>query len=199
MNSLLNSAQEIMEILNELPMVISCELYGSLSTGKADELSDIDIFIDVSGYDNGKFMLEVVDLLKNKLNIIYSDYAPSLIPNSYIVSIAIDENNPFKIADLNCIAAPHCETVTKSMIENNLLSHTVKVWTANLKHFVRGENCQDDIMRMARRLNGVQIEGLSEPEILEECLTWIENNSHLDWDLCEMIASCRRCFEELIG
>ena len=122
-----------------------------------------------------------------------------MIPNSYIVSIAIDANNPFMIVDLNCIATPHCETVTKSMIENNLLSHTIKVWVANLKHFVRGKECRDDIMRMARRLKGVQVEDSSELELLEECLKWIENNSHLDLGLCEIIASCKRCFEELIG
>ncbi|MDE7295022.1 MAG: nucleotidyltransferase domain-containing protein [Oscillospiraceae bacterium] len=197
MKNLMNSAREIMGILNELPMVRSCELCGSLSTGRADELSDIDILVDVSGYDNGRFMLEVTELLKVKLNIVYSDYAPSLMPDNYIVSIAIDANDPFLIADLDCIAEPHCETVTKSMIENDLLCHTIKVWTADLKHFVRGADCMGDIMRMARRLKGVRTDGLSEPEILEECLKWMENNSPPDSELCEMIASCRRCFEEL--
>lgn len=197
MKNLMNSAREIMEILNELPMVRSCELCGSLATGRADELSDIDIRVDVSGYDNGRFMLEVPELLKGKLNIVYSDYAPSLIPGNYIVSVATDENDPFLIADLDCIAEPHCESVTKGMIENDLLCHTIKVWTADLKHFVRGKECREDIMRMARRLKGVRIDGLSESGILEECLKWMENNSPSDSKLCEMIASCRRCFEEL--
>ncbi len=199
MRRLMNSAREIMEILNELPMVKSCELCGSLAAGRSDEFSDIDIRVDVSGYDNGRFMLEVPKLLKDKLNIVYSDYAPSLIPGNYIVSVAIDANDPFMIADLDCIAAPHCETVTKGMIENDLLCHTIKVWTADLKHFVRGKECREDIMRMARRLKGVRTDGLSESEILEECLKWMENNSRPDPGLCEIIASCRRCFEELTG
>lgn len=36
MKNLMNSAREIMEILNELPMVRSCKLCGSLAAGRSD-------------------------------------------------------------------------------------------------------------------------------------------------------------------
>lgn len=68
------------DVINSFPIVNSCKLYGSLANNVEDELSDIDIKVDVSGYDNGKFMLEVPHLLKKELNIIYYDFAPVLFP-----------------------------------------------------------------------------------------------------------------------
>ena len=99
------------EMIRSLPMVKSCELYGSIANNTEDDLSDIDIRVDVSGYDNGRFMLEVPHLLEEKMNIIYSDFAPSLAPRQYIVSLAVSEENPFAVIDINCVAEPHCATV----------------------------------------------------------------------------------------
>jgi len=194
-----SKANELMAIINEIPTVKECKLYGSLSTNTHDELSDIDIEIDVSGYDNGLFMLELTELLKDQVTIYYSDYAPSLIPDQYIVSIAIDANNPFLIIDLNCIAVPHCTTVTRQQVmeKNEKYAHTLKVWTANLKHYVRGAECYNDIMKMAKRLSIKDIEVKDEVELLEETLCWLEDN--VENNLCEYIKSCRRVFEEMVN
>ena len=88
-HSLRDKANEIITFLNEIPMVRKCSIYGSLAANTYDELSDIDIEVDVSGYDNGQFMLELVELMKGKFSIYYSDYAPSLIPDRYIVILSI--------------------------------------------------------------------------------------------------------------
>ena len=53
-------------------------LYDNIANNTEDELSDIDIKIDVSGYDNGKFMLELPHLIK-KMNVVYYDFAPSTL------------------------------------------------------------------------------------------------------------------------
>ena len=191
-------AEELMEILGKIPEVNSCTVYGSLTNGKSDELSDIDIEIDVSGCDNGQFMLRLVDLLKDKLNIFYYDYAPSLIPDDYIVSIALDENNPFLIADLKCIADPHFTTVTKQQAKdlNNKFAHTLKLWTANLKHFARGKDCRDDIVGMAQKLKIANIDNKDEKMLLEETLSWLENN--VADDLQTFIQLCGVKFYELL-
>lgn len=198
-NSLINKANEIISILKEIPAVKGCVLYGSLSTDTYDELSDIDIEVDVSGSDNGQFMLELTEMLKDNITIYYSDYAPSLIPDKYIVSIAIDVNNPFLIVDLSCSAVPHCTTVTKQQVmeRNEKYVHTLKVWTANLKHYVRGIECYDDILRMAKRLSIADIDTKDEAELLEESLCWLEDN--VENNLDEYVESCRRIFEELIN
>lgn len=198
-DSLRDTANEIIAFLNEIPVVRKCSIYGSLAKDTYDELSDIDIEIDVSGYDNGQFMLELVELIKGKLTIYYSDYAPSLIPERYIVSIAIDEKNPFLMVDLCCCAMPHCTTVTKQQAseKNNKYMHILKLWTANLKHYVRGKECYGDIVRMGKKLPIEDIEIKAEVEILERTLRWLEEN--VEHGLYEFIESCRRRFDELVN
>ena len=192
-------ANDLITLLNEIPAVKKCSIYGSISTDAQDELSDIDIEVDVSGYDNGEFMLELVELLKEKLCIYYSDYAPSLIPDKYIVSIAIDKDNPFLLADLCCIAKPHCTTVTKqqALKKNEKYTHILKLWTANLKHYVRGNECYDDIVRMAKKLALEDVDIKDEAEILEKTLCWLEKN--VENGLYEFVKSCRRKFEDLVN
>ena len=53
---------------------------------------------------------------KKQFNVYYSDYAPSLIPEKYIGTIAIDKDNSFLIIDLCCCAEPYCTTVTKQLV-----------------------------------------------------------------------------------
>ena len=189
-------SKKCLDIIKSLPQVKSCELYGSIANNTEDELSDIDIKVDVSGYDNGKFMLEVSKLIQNKLHVVYYDFAPSLAPNSYIVSIAISSENPFAILDLNCVATPHCQTVLKEHIVNDVYSHTLKVWVANLKHYARGFECYSDIARMAKRLKIQGIYSKDEKELLEDVLTWLEQNQTSDF--AKYVSSCRECFENLV-
>lgn len=197
MNELLRSrVDEIIAAISEIPAVKGCSIYGSLAADTCDEMSDIDIEVDVSGSDNGKFMLELSGLLKDKLKIYYSDYAPSLVPDRYIVSVAIDENNPFLIADLCCSAQPHCTTVTRQQVaaENNAFTHMLKLWTANLKHYRRGAECRADISRMAGKIGIEDIAGKDEAALLEETLCWLESNA--DSGLKGFVESCRKKFEE---
>lgn len=199
MNAFLKiKAAEITAILDEITEIKHCAIYGSLATDTYDDLSDIDINIDVSGSDNGQFMIRLVEMLAKKLRIYYYDYAPSLIPDKYIVSVAIDEYNPFLIVDLQCSAQPHCTTVTKQQViqMNNEFSHMLKLWTANLKHYARGAECYDDIIRMARKLKFVDIDTKDEIELLEETLCWLECN--VSDELSTFITSCRDKFNELL-
>lgn len=198
-HSLRDKADEIISFFNEIPAVNNWTVYGSLVTNTYDELSDIDIEIDVSGYDNGQFMLDVVEILKDKFHIYYFDYAPSFVPDKYVVSIALDKDNPFLIADLCCCAEPHCTTVTKQQVleKNKKHTHMLKLWTANLKHYVRGNECHDDIVRMAMKISVEDIDTKNEVEILAETLCWLEEN--IENDLNEFVESCRRKFEELVN
>lgn len=190
-------AEEIVGILKGLPQVKKCKIYGSLTNETYDELSDIDIEIDVSGEDNGKFMLRLVDLLKEKLDIIYSDYAPSLIPQYYIVSVAIDKTNPFLIVDFRCSANPHCITVTKKLVKslNDNYSHILKLWTANLKHFARKKDCYSDIVNMANKLD-IDVVEKTEKELLYQTLLWLENNAKDKFK--DFVETCKRYFYQLI-
>lgn len=193
--SLEHNAQLVMETLNQIPGVQKCMLYGSVAEKRADELSDIDIEADVSGLDNGAFILKLPELLKEKLQIWYTDYAPSLAPEQYVVSLALDEQNPFLIADIRCSADPHSKSISRNELSsrNHPYTHMLKLWTANLKHYARGNDCADDIRRMAAKLG---IEQLETPvEMLEKVLEWLENN--VPEYLGGFLTSCRREWEKI--
>lgn len=58
--------KEIYCFLKDLPKVKNCRIYGSLSSGKQDEFSDMDVEIDVSGIDNGVFLTRLPELFGEK-------------------------------------------------------------------------------------------------------------------------------------
>ena len=193
---MLQKAEQIIKIVNSLPNVKGCTVYGSITNGTYDELSDIDLQVDVSGVDNGQFMLNLVDMLQGKIDIVYSDYAPSLIPDYYIVSVAIDKNNPFLIVDFRCVATPHKTTVQKEFVKklNDKYSHILKLWTANLKHFARKKDCRDDIVAMAQKID-INVQKQSEKELLYLTLTWLKDN--VSDKFAEIIKSCEMYFDKL--
>lgn len=171
-------ADKVCSFLKELPEVNSCKLYGSLSDDSYDEYSDIDIEIDVSGIDNGIFATRIPDILSEKFNVIFYDYAPSLAPDKYVVSLAFDNNNPFMMVDVACVAKPHCDTVSKQQLMslNNLYDHTLKVFVANLKHFLRGTDCYDDIAKMYGRIFRNR-DVYDEEEMLNCVYDWLKDNA----------------------
>ena len=58
----LEIAKSICVQFEKIPEVNFCKIYGSLSRGDYDEYSDIDIEVDVSGYDNGRFLKRVPEI-----------------------------------------------------------------------------------------------------------------------------------------
>jgi hypothetical protein len=146
-------ANDLCNYLNTIEEIKSCKIYGSIAEDNFDKYSDIDIEIDVSGYDNSIFLTRIPEIINEKYPIIYYDYARSLMPNQYIVSMAISKNNPFLIVDTKCIANPHMITLRK---ENNFINskttHILKLFIANYKHYIRGDNCDGDIIRMYKNI-----------------------------------------------
>lgn len=195
--SLKAKADEIISLFDKLPGVKKCTLCGSVAKGSYDDLSDIDIEVDVSGYDNGLFVLNITELLKDKLDIYYADYAPSLAPSKYIVSLAIDKDNPFLILDLCIVASPHCTTVTKEEImgKNEKYSHSLKLFTINLKHFIRGNECLKDILKMTKKIGIEDAENKKESELLSETLSYLEANAVNG--LLDLVKKLKMKFDEL--
>lgn len=190
-------AEKLMALLQTFPEVKGCTLYGSLAEGRGDALSDIDIEVDVSGTDNGAFALMLPDRLAQHIPVFYSDYAPSLAPQQYVVTLALDENDPFLFADLRCAATPHCAAVTPAQLKarNTLFAHTLKLWTANLKHYARGVDCTAEICRMGRKLGLAQAEEKEGELLLEETLDWLDENAPQQMKM--FLASCRVAFARL--
>lgn len=195
--SLIETADSVMKILSDIPGVESCALYGSITSGTYDSLSDIDIEICVRGTDNGIFVLNIPEMLGKYMHIFYADYAPSLAPAKYIVSLAIDESDPFRMVDICVKGDPHFETVTRQELsaKNDSFCHVLKLWTANLKHHVRGADCRSDIVKMAKRLDVPATDDIDEQAMLAKTLEWLE--AACPADLRIFVASCRKHFYDL--
>ena len=191
-----DAARDIMAILSDIPGIKNCTLYGSLASGKYDDLSDIDIELTIADGDRGEFALALPGLLAERLPVFYADYAPSLAPEKYVLSVAIDETNPFRMVDL-CVSGGYdtsCVTKQQLSAQNDRFTHVMKLWTANLKHHARGADCRGDITKMARRLETDDTG--SNGEILADALIWLENNA--PDRLKAYVASCRKAYEMLI-
>ena len=187
------TAKNICEYFKEFPEVKNCKLYGSLNNGNYDEYSDIDVEIDVSGIDNGKFLKRVPIFLSEIYPVIFSDYAPSLLPDEYVVSCAISSDNPFLIADIKCVAKPHIRSITKQDLINDKDIHILKLWVANTKHYLRGQACDDDIKKMYRKVFGDN--RYSVRTMLLDVLEYLK--SHCDSNLAEYINSCEKYSKRL--
>ena len=171
-------AENICDYLKTLPYVKGCCLSGSLYSGNYDKYSDVDIEIDVSGTDNGQFVIEIPNLLSNKFHVIFYDYASGLAPDKYVVSIAIDEDNPFMLVDICCSAQPHCTSVLKQDLSrlNNNYDHLLKLFTINLKHYIRGTDCYEDIQKMYKKLFG-NTAFCGKEEMLRKVYGWLKENA----------------------
>ena len=193
----MKKAKELIEILQQFPGVTGCHLYGSLKNHTADQYSDIDLEIDLSDADPGEFILHLPMLLAARTKILYADYAPSLAPDKYVVSVGLDESNPFLIADLCCRSSGHPSKVTREQLGacNDRVIHLLKLWIANCKHHRRGKDCRSDIMRMAEKI-GLDSSMPSE-EILEDVLCWLEK--HTPSELTVLINHCRKIFIQTKG
>lgn len=173
-------AARISDYLETLPQVRSHSFYGSLQNGNYDQYSDLDIQIDVSGIDNGHFLLELPELLSKKFSIVFYDYAPSLAPQKYVVTVAVDSQNPFLCMDFACVATPHFETVSRQDLQkrNSPYDHTLKLFVANLKHWLRGADCRTDIEKLYFKVFPSDQLPDSESVRLQHVYSWLRNHAH---------------------
>lgn len=178
---MIDFADELCAYIQTFYEVRHCRLYGSLAEGTCDRYSDIDIEVDVSGHDNAVFAKKLPLLLSLKYRIIFFDYAPSLAPEKYVVTVAMNEENPFMLADFYCRAVPHCPSLSKQDLAsmNRVYDHMLKLFSANVKHFFRGEKCRPDIVKMYRRIFGTggAAQPRDEKQMLRLIYLWLIKNA----------------------
>ncbi len=166
-------ALALRQFFSSIPGVHACSIVGSLAGGSYDAYSDIDLEVDVSGMDNAMFALAVPELLQRRYSLLYADYAPSLVPQKYVVTAVLFPDYPFMTADISCVATPHFASVSRAELSarNNLYTHTCKVFTINLKHMLRGVPCRRDVERMYMRFLGPDASPCEEWEMMRQTLS----------------------------
>ncbi|MBO8156564.1 MAG: nucleotidyltransferase domain-containing protein [Bacillaceae bacterium] len=157
---------EMIQLFNQEDKVKEAFLRGSLAKGEFDEYSDIDIGIDVSGYDNGAFALELPEILAKHFPILFYDWAPSLLPDSYVQTYFLSGNPPFWFIDIECIATPHAPSVTH--VKNDFVGHHLKLWILLSKYYLRGNpNTNEQIKNLAHKVLHHDVWSTSPSELLK--------------------------------
>ena len=174
---IIETANELCDYLKQFPAIRSCRIYGSLHSNTHDNYSDIDIEIDVSGHDNSLFLTRIPARLSQTYNIIFCDYAPSLVPEKHLLTVALFDSNPFMVVDVSCTATPYFSTLSRPELAayNTPYDHTLKLFIANLKHYLRQSNCHDDIVKMYRRIFAAP--SRSDAQMLTDVFHWLKQHA----------------------
>lgn len=171
-------ANEIIEYLKIQNFVKNCELHGSLSGNDYDEYSDIDLRIDVSGYDNGKILLMLPYIMGKKFKLSYVAFAPKFASDLYLVSFGLQDTSIFHFVDIECIATPHVPYLQKEeiLLINNSVSLFTKLLIGCLKYEIRNKDYSKDIQRFTKYL-GIPAE--DRPiSLLNLCIKKLEKDAH---------------------
>ena len=147
MDKRLEIAADVTRVFSGLPEVAEVALRGSLANQTADEYSDIDIGIDVSGHSNAAFAKSVAEHMEAAFDLHFSDWATSLLPSEYVQSFFIKGLPVFWNVDVQVTADPHHATLTGEDVERDPLAGFLKVWAANTKYLLRGTDGIEDNVR----------------------------------------------------
>ena len=145
----LEVAHKVIDLFKDLEEVQEVFLRGSLAGGTIDRYSDIDIGIDVSGYDNARFTQTIIDRMSQTFDLHFYDWATSLLPDSYVLTFFIKDLPVFWNVDFDCTATPHAGTLQRDTMRNalNMVTHTLKAWVHMNKYYIRGQEGIEDRIR----------------------------------------------------
>ena len=171
-------------------------LRGSLTEGRADRFSDIDIGIDVSGGDNAAFALAIPERMHRHFDLHFHDWAGSLMPEQYVISFFVKGQPLFWNIDIDCTAAPHNGRLQRNDIDEHPIAHRLKVWPMACKYLLRGaDGAEAQIRRHAGNvLPGVDVADWSAPRILRAILD--ELHDRAGGDFAEFFADCYALWDE---
>ncbi len=141
-------ARHVIEYLEDLREVESATLKGSVATGTWDEFSDIDIVVYVGERNNAAFALQLPRLMDREFEVVFSDWAPSLLPEKLVQTFYIEDVSIFWSIDLRVTARVHGGLRTDPPRDEEV--HYLKLWCQNLKYWIRDDPRHErSIPRMA--------------------------------------------------
>lgn len=176
-------------------------LNGSLARGTADEFSDIDIIVDVSGSDNGMYLERVVALIEQDFGVRFHYYACHRVPDIYVVCLFLRDASVFQIVDVQCVATPHCRSVSRDDLRRirDDVAGLLKGWVKHAVLILRGvEDAPSKIREYIQPRIGDAYEASLPPErllalLLDEIQLRAGTRHH------DFIGECRKLLEARLG
>ena len=132
-------AHVAMSILRRIDGVDSACLHGSLSGPTADRYSDIDIKVEFPADDARSASRKVQDAMQTSLGVEFMDWAPSLLPDTPVMTYSIVGLSIFWNIDVEISVPARTRNVTADMVRNNPIGHLLKLWSVTLKHRIRND------------------------------------------------------------
>ena len=152
MNNQKKIAEEIIQLLNASGKIDSVSLDGSLTLDSWDEISDIDIVVEEKGRSPFENVMMALDEIRNQKKIIFYDWARSLLPEKYLISIYLKGMPVFWFVDIACYRDPRYGDITRDEIPQNYAEHLLKLWICNIKHEIRKNRERNKIDIVYQRL-----------------------------------------------
>jgi predicted nucleotidyltransferase len=127
---------KIIRAISDLEFVHTVKIVGSLNEENNDLYSDIDLEVSIKHLSSDKALLIICELLTEKFSPLWSDYANSLVPNKFLVSMFFENENPFRFIDIG-IVNNGVHSIDKDRFQNDIWIHLTKLWIMNFKLYLR--------------------------------------------------------------
>lgn len=129
--------------------VVGVDVIGSLSEGKADEFSDIDLGVRLrSGVIDREFFFEVPSLLAS-VGPGVAGWGFTSLPSRYVATFHFDEYPLLWSVDVACISDVHVDGA--DLLSEYRWEQIYKMWIGAVKYVARGEAKVADVQRLVTR------------------------------------------------
>ncbi|MBM0067933.1 nucleotidyltransferase domain-containing protein [Alkalicoccobacillus gibsonii] len=132
----MNHVDQIIQSISSLNFVCTVDIVGSHSNDTNDKYSDVDLVVHVLDEPADKALLRISYFLCEKYSPLWYDYANSLMPNKFLVSMYFENTTPFKFIDIGIINN-EAQFYNKDDFKNDKWIHLMKLWVMNFKYYVR--------------------------------------------------------------
>jgi len=132
---------EICGKLKTLDFVTDVSVTGSRIEGCADPYSDIDLIVDIQRLQPDAALLEITEFMNMTYSPLWFDYANSLMPSKFLVSMFIDCENPFCFLDIGIFNKEEDLAYDPEKFKNDKWVHLTKLWIMNFKYYLRNDKC----------------------------------------------------------
>jgi len=131
---------EVCSKLKTLDFVIDIQEIGSRPAGHADCYSDVDLVVNIQIVKPDIALLKITEFMKMIYSPLWIDYANSLMPSKFLVSMFINCENPFCFLDIG-IYNHEVINYNPKRFENDKWVHLTKLWIMNFKYYLRKDQC----------------------------------------------------------
>ena len=159
-------AKDVVQILSASGKFESIILDGSLKLDSWDEISDIDIVVEEKRRSTFENVMAALDEIRKQKEIVFYDWAKSLLPEKYLLSIYLKGIPVFWFVDIACYKDSRYRDISKEEIPQDYAEHLLKLWICNIKHEIRKNQERNKIDIAYQRLFHLSGEGVTAKEKL---------------------------------